>query len=146
MDVLMLEQLLSASLGREELDDSDDRCQRCNAVGRVRNVELVRFPKTLVLHLKSWSQNAHGGWAKNHSHVEFTFEMDLSSSKHYKLRSLVVHSGNAGGGHYTAFVRTDEHCWKKYNDAALPMEVEFAAVLQAEAYMLMYEAVPSETR
>jgi hypothetical protein len=146
MDDLMLEQLLSASLGREELDDSDDRCQRCNAVGRVRNVELVGFPKTLVLHLKRWSQNVHGGWVKNQSHVEFPFEMDLSSSKHYKLRSLVVHSGHAGGGHYTAFVRTDEHFWKKYNDAALPMEVSFAAVLQAEAYMLMYEAVPSETR
>jgi ubiquitin C-terminal hydrolase len=112
-DVLMLEQLLSASLGREELDDADDRCSRCDAVGRVRNVEMVKFPKTLVLHLKRWSQNVHGAWVKNDSHVEFPFELDLSSSQQYKLRSLVIHSGNAGGGHYTALVRTDEPFFDK---------------------------------
>jgi len=95
---------------------------------------------------RRWSQNVHGAWVKNDSHVEFPFKLDLSSSQQYQLRSLVIHSGNAGGGNYTALVRTDEHFWSKYDDAALPIEVPWAVVLQAEAYLLMYEAVPSETR
>ena len=136
----MLEQLLSASLGREILDDSDDRCGRCDAVGRVCNVEIVRFPKTLVLQLKRWSQDLHGHWIKIANHVEFPFILDLSSIQQYRLRSLVIHSGNAGGGHYTALVRTDEHIWCKYDDAALPSEVPWAEVLQAEAYLLIYES------
>ncbi len=70
----------------------------------------------------------------------------FSSSQRYQLRNQVIYSGNAGGGHYTALVRTDEHFWNKYDDAALPLEVPWAVVLQAEAYLLIYEAVPTETR
>ena len=40
----------------------------------------------------------------------------------YLLRSLVVHSGEAGGGHYTAYVRGQDNVWYFYTDWYAPLQ------------------------
>jgi ubiquitin C-terminal hydrolase len=138
-DYLVLEELLTTGLGREVLDDADDKCAHCGLGGRVRTVEIVRCPKTLFVHLKRWSQHARGTWSKNNRHVEFPITLDLAAGQHYQLRSVVIHSGSAGGGHYTAMVKSGVGDWYKYDDASVPQKVALAAVLQAEAYLIVYE-------
>ena len=59
----------------------------------------------------------------------------------YTLRAVIEHRGaNAGGGHYVAYVRAQNEQWYYCNDNMRPQIVEDPrAVLQREAYMLIYE-------
>ncbi len=59
----------------------------------------------------------------------------------YQLRSVVEHRGEAGGGHYVAFVRAHGDRWYICDDAsARPEAVGVQTVLASEAYLLFYEA------
>ena len=57
----------------------------------------------------------------------------------YHLRGVVVHHGQAGGGHYTAFVRAPDNFWYFCDDWQAPRLVSIHQVLEAEAYLLFYE-------
>ena len=73
------------------------------------------------------------------SHVSFENFFYVSAADTYHLRSVIVHHGDAGGGHYTAYVRADDNHWYHCNDAADPQLTNSHGVLQAEAYPLIYE-------
>ena len=51
----------------------------------------------------------------------------------------MVHSGSAGGGHYTAFVRAQDNFWYFCDDSHSPTRRRTGDVLAAEACMLIYE-------
>ena len=58
----------------------------------------------------------------------------------YSLRGVVVHRGNAGGGHYVSYMRARDNQWYYCNDAPhIPSRVHVEQVLGAEASMLFYE-------
>ena len=73
---------------------------------------------------------------------ETTLHLPTETQEHYTLRSVIVHSGRAGGGHYTSFIRTDEAQWYFCDDYELPAKTTERQVLAASAYMLFYERVP----
>ena len=65
---------------------------------------------------------------------------DIGDDLAYQLRAVIVHGGNAGGGHYVAYVRAADEMWHHYNDTAPPRRVaDPRQVLRAQAYMLFYE-------
>jgi ubiquitin C-terminal hydrolase len=74
--------------------------------------------------------------------TKVTFETLLSVDTEkppYHLRGVVVHEGEAGEGHYTAFVRAPDNFWYDCQDGAPPRLARIDEVLGAEAYLLFYE-------
>ncbi len=57
----------------------------------------------------------------------------------YRLRAVVVHLGDAGVGHYVAFVRCHDEEWYYCDDFRPPEAVSVDRVLSSEAYLLFYE-------
>ena len=135
-----VEALITETLGNEPLDDPDDRCP-CGATGaRTKTTTMVRKPEIFVLHLKRWAFDAarcrHN---KVHTPVSFETLLTLDVGASYDLRSVVVHHGEAGSGHYTAFVRAQSNFWYHTDDDEPPEQCSTDQVLAAEAYMLFYE-------
>ena len=95
----------------------------------------------LVIHLRRWNFNiAQGNADKRKEHIEFGEEFRPEETIDYALRGVVVHSGPAGRGHYTAFARgPTESTWHYYDDSCEPRATTSANVLAAQAYFLVYE-------
>ena len=137
-----LEQVFADSLGSEPLEDV---CS-CGAPrgSRAKHTELLpeRTPQVLVLHLKRWAwSGAEQAYVKNPVHVSYETLFPLLPGAAYDLRSVIVHRGSAGGhGHYVCYVRADDNFWYLCDDRARPArQTTMAAVLNQEAYMLIYE-------
>ena len=62
----------------------------------------------------------------------------------YRLYGVVEHQGDTTkGGHYVAFVRSDEHnCWHRFNDSVVT-RVDEESALKAQAFLLFYERFSS---
>ena len=60
-------------------------------------------------------------------------------TNHYRLCGLLVNHGEAGGGHYTAYVRGPGGSWLHCDDECPPLRVPLQEVLNAEAFVLMYQ-------
>ena len=61
----------------------------------------------------------------------------------YHLRAIVLHDGDAGTGHYTAYVRAVTNKWYHCNDKKKPREVGISEVLSEtsseQAYVPFFE-------
>ena len=58
----------------------------------------------------------------------------------YHLRGVIEHHGaQAGGGHYTSYVRACNNSWYHCDDEQSPQQVSIDRVLRAQAYVLVYE-------
>ncbi len=69
---------------------------------------------------------------------ESLFSLDIGVT--YDLRSVMVHYGEAGFGHYVAYVRAQNNMLYLCNDAAPPIRCPVADALNSkDAYMLFYE-------
>ncbi|MAF76427.1 MAG: hypothetical protein CMF17_11365 [Idiomarinaceae bacterium] len=141
-----IEEMIADHWGFEQLDDEDDTCENCHAQSaRHAQTVVVRWPSVLVLHLKRWVLERYPEVAlsKNDSRVLFesTLPLDGGGDTPYALRGVLVHTGGAGVGHYTSYVRSRDHRWYFCNDLPpeSPREVPLGTVLSAEAYMLVYE-------
>ena len=133
-----VETLFADSLGHETLDDI---CPSCSASRqRSKTTVLQRSPQVLVLHLKRWKFNARRNvFEKLHTRVSFETLLPLHVHA-YDLRSVIVHHGEAGAGHYTAFVRAADNYWYHCDDSCQPRLCRHVSeVLRCQAYMLMYE-------
>ena len=98
--------------------------------------------RTLVLHLKRWEERH---WPKFHTKkhktpISFDFWLPFPEREiPYELLAVVVHHGQANGGHYTAFVKSVDQNWYQCDDYAPPQRVSEAKVLAAQAYLMFYE-------
>ena len=131
---------LLANLGTEALLDGD-RCRRCGTENtRQKTTEVVSWPQALVLNVKRFEQDAWTGErSKIETHIAFDVVMPLPGSPPFRLRGVVIHSGDFEGGHYTAVVRGRDDVWYYCDDAAGPRAVSVEFVLSAQAYILVYE-------
>jgi ubiquitin C-terminal hydrolase len=138
-----LEQLLRHSLPQgEELEDT---CDGCRAYGRrSRDLCVARWPRVLVLQLKRWKVLSLHPFAHIKMDTDVSFQADLvppqQDAPAYRLRGVVVHQGEAGGGHYVSYVRTGGDAWYHCDDWRSPKPVGIDEVLGSMAYMLLYEA------
>jgi len=124
----------------------------------------------LTLHLKRFRTLAGRPSAKLDDHVPFPLTLDLAAyapddgrrhhpplthfsqlplprpsdgSCSYRLYGVVEHVGSFKGGHYVAYVRSDEHdCWHCFSDSRVTRVAE-SAVLASPAFLLFYERFSS---
>lgn len=126
----------------------------------IKRVILNKAPPILTIHLKRFSQDAHGRFSKLNGHVKFSKIIDLKpfvdarcideDACLYHLVGLVEHSGTMRGGHYVAYVRGDKRGkagtegssagWFHISDAHV-RQVSIEQVLNREAYLLFYERI-----
>ena len=138
---LTLRALWGADLLPEALGDFKCPRESCALRGScVRTASISSWPRVLAISLKRSAANARTGrFRKLQCHVAFELFLALPDAPAYELASLIVHTGAAGGGHYTAYVRSPSGTWLLCDDAAAPVPVTEARVLAAEAYMLFYK-------
>ena len=131
------------------MSDSD-RCDEdgCQALQqRDKEVELVRpWPAVLAIHLKRWHVVSMVPFIQRKIPTAIDFEIILpvaADEPPYQLRAVVAHSGHAGGGHYTALVRSVDNHWCLCDDWRVPERVGIerlrSASVAREAYMLVFE-------
>ena len=135
-----IEDIFRDAMGQEDLD-ADARCEHCQRSGCLfKETVLMRMPDVLVLRLKRWTYNAATHtWDKIPTKVCYETLLPLSVDAIYDLRSVIVHHGAAGGGHYTSFVRAQDNRWYHCNDELTPEPCSTERALAAQAYMLLYE-------
>ena len=105
---LTIEHLFADALGKEPIDGSCPRCKHQDC--RTKTTELVTKPRVLALHLKRWDFiRARGRPDKIDTPVDFEMLLPLDRTTTFELCSVIVHRGGYGGGHYTAFVRAQDH-------------------------------------
>jgi ubiquitin C-terminal hydrolase len=107
-----------------------------------KNITFWSFPNVLMIILKRYSPD---GQYKNTEFVDFPLDnLDLSkyvvgynaNSYKYKLFGVANHMGGILGGHYTAFVHTEDK-WYCFNDEHVS-EVPENMIVSPAAYCLFY--------
>ena len=125
--------------------DADVRCSlsSCHALRTQTKEERIHsWPQVLVLHLKRWDFDRHTRTAtKVEREISYETLLPIGREHLYHLVGVVVHHGRAGGGHYTAYVRSPTRRWYHYNDAHAPQPctTEDALGAKRSAYLLFYE-------
>ena len=108
-----------------------------------KNIVFWSFPKVLIITLKRYSPD---GRFKNDAFVDFPLEnLDLSKyvvgyrskSYKYKLIGVANHMGGISGGHYTAFVNT-ENTWYCFNDSSVST-INPNEIVSNSTYCLFYK-------
>jgi len=139
-----IERLLASHWEPEALIDEDDCCtfEGCGVYWRrTKTTRMSRWPRVLVLHLKRWHQVFHQGpYCKLDTRVDFRESLHVDEAGTlYDLKAVIVHSGDAHGGHYTSYVRAFEQRWFFCDDGRKPREVSSYEAMNSQAYMLFYE-------
>ena len=108
---------------------------------RARKLSVSRWPQVLCIHLKRLVRLPPDyEYRKIATDVAFLPEfVPVSGAPAYCLRSLCVHSGAAGGGHYTTYAHKNRNDWYHCDDERAPRRVDAAEVFASQAYLLFYE-------
>ena len=136
-----LDVLLTEHLGDEPLD-AFWRCDSCHASGHgTKNTEVIHWPPVLAISFKRFAFNRRTlALEKIPRHIGYPMLFPIRAGVTYNLRSIIVHNGNAAGGHYVAYVRAHNEQRYYCNDNAPPRIVPNPMdVLRKQAYMLIYE-------
>lgn len=123
----------------EELGHGD-RCLGCGRTAcRTSTLDIVRWPRVLMIHFKRWSLGGLGKRiTKDPKPVAFSSDMVLAG-RPYVLKAVIVHKGAGwAGGHYVAFCSHDARTWHLCDDRAAPSVVPWDVVQRQIAYMLVY--------
>ncbi|EPS68125.1 hypothetical protein M569_06655 [Genlisea aurea] len=115
-----------------------------------KKLDLWRLPEVLIVHLKRFFYNERTSeTTKLNAFVDFPVEdFDLSNFiaarnddgrlTSYELYGIINHYGNAGGGHYTAFIKGKKENWYGFDDAKVSCLGDYGMVTPA-AYVLFYK-------
>jgi len=136
---------------KEQLEDSEMwYCNKCKKHVRAwKQFHLYRAPPILIVHLKRFffSASSHRR-DKITRKVEFPLEgLDLTGlvadygdkdKPIYDCYAVSNHFGGLGGGHYTAYTRSDDGTWCNYDDSRVTTNVDPAEVVSEAAYVLYY--------
>lgn len=107
-----------------------------------KQIQFWSFPTVLVIDLKRFTSNNR----KDQRLVSFPITgLDLSpfsigyqpESYQYDLYAVCNHTGNAMGGHYTAFIKNPNGSWYHMNDTSVS-EISESEIITPKAYCLFY--------
>lgn len=107
-----------------------------------KQIQFWSFPAVLVIDLKRFTANNR----KDQRLVSFPItDLDLSpfsigyqpESYQYDLYAVCNHTGNAMGGHYTAFIKNPNGLWYHMNDTSVS-EISESEIITPKAYCLFY--------
>ena len=105
------------------------------AIPRDGRIHFQSVSPVVMVHLKRLIWDNHSNQAKK-STVAVTISTSMPG---LELRAVIVHRGNAGGGHYSAYVQSKGQ-WYHINDSAVKT-VKVCEVLQTsstQAHILVY--------
>ena len=137
-------------------------CPDCNKkMPAVKSQNFKTLPRMLIFVLKRFEFDFNTmNRIKINDYYEFPIDLNMNkytseylnnkesnNNNKYKLKSIVIHQGHCGGGHYYAFIRdntTQE--WHQFNDTSvtefdikdIPKEA-FGGNTNKNAYLLFYE-------
>ena len=118
-------------------------CQLCILFTNLCAMGSFSFQPVLILTVMRWQQ-VNGVYQKVNTHVDVDFHLYVPGCRVYHLRGLVEHMGPYGSnGHYISYVRSADDHWYRCDDSAAPRRVSGDAILQAQAFLLVYEAPTS---
>ncbi|XP_056223650.1 ubl carboxyl-terminal hydrolase 18 isoform X1 [Seriola aureovittata] len=162
-----LEDCISSFLAEQELTGINCCfCAQCGTKTRSKQgLKLLSLPRILCVHLKRF-RNSRGFTRKLNCRVAFPETFDFSeivkerfspdfaqNECTYTLYAVVVHSGSAVCGHYTAYVRDRvNQRWHYADDSHIEraswqdVQRTFGEDSRCTAYMLMYRRGPQEER
>lgn len=152
-----LEECFKEYTSEDKLDDNNKFiCSNCSGKGgeiqlrsAVKQLQLHTLPEVFIIHLKRF--NIDHIVTKNTMHVEYPLLIDVGryctgqlsndkrQSTRYSLFAVIQHIGTLNFGHYTAYIKMDDH-WYKADDS-LVTEVTEREALHQEAYILFYEMI-----
>ena len=109
-----------------------------------RRIIFWSFPSILIIDLKRW--NNDGRLDKNQKFIDIPLRADFSkyvkgynpSSYVYDLYGVCNHSGNSGGGHYTANIKNANGKWYNFNDTHVNEIIDEQTIISDKSYCLFY--------
>ena len=125
-------------------------CNRCKDHVRAwKQFHLYRAPPILIVHLKRFHYSASTHRRdKITSLIDFPLEgLDLTGLvSHYEededpiydCYAVSNHYGGLGGGHYTAYILSDDGTWCHYDDSRVTCNIGTSEVVSEAAYVLYY--------
>ena len=136
---------------KEQLEETEMwYCNRCKEHVRAwKQFHLYRAPPILIVHLKRFhfSASTHRR-DKIDAYIDFPLEgLDLrglvshyseEEKPIYDLYAVSNHYGGLGGGHYTAYIKSDDGTWSHYDDSRVTTDIGTDTVLSNAAYVLYY--------
>ena len=146
-----LQTLVTKYWGDQPQKEGDDpyRCPReppcrTNAVV-TKDIQPTSWPPVLLLGLKRWRFSMRDGRPlreKVPTKIDFSTNFTpVPGAPEYQLRGVIEHHGpRPGGGHYTSYVRHHDNLWSFCDDSRPPQPRSVENVLEAQAYVLVYEA------
>ena len=152
----------------------DYKCDKCNQkVTHKKNILLSSLPNILIIHLQRIAFNYETfemeklnslvSFEQNISLKDYCMETEGKKDEEYKYKlvGIVVHVGNAQGGHYYSYINAEskvrkdkdnklERTWYEFNDKDVKNykgdisetfgnEIESIGKDKGNAYMLIYE-------
>ncbi|KAF4079499.1 hypothetical protein AMELA_G00178770 [Ameiurus melas] len=158
-----LENCLKMFFESQKLEDSEAfycvKCERKTPTDQGH--KLVSLPSVLCIHLKRFRSN-RGFTKKLNTKVSFPETINMAemlpeersklSESRYRLYAVIVHSGTAMSGHYTAYICSKDHKWYYIDDSRV-VQVCWETVQETyggerwfsdTAYMLLYRTLSSE--
>lgn len=99
---------------------------------------ILHAPLVLVVGMKRFDNRRN----KIDKFVDYATEMELpgtapGTTARYHLIAVCLHSGDAGGGHYTAMCTSHGH-WFHLDDATVTEINDLNTIIQKDAYVLVY--------
>jgi len=111
-----------------------------------KTVRITYAPLTLVLHLKRFEhRRGRAGNPKVDKFVDYGFDLSVQESGRsvgYRLYAVVLHSGGASDGHYTALCHS-RGTWWLLDDEAVTEVTDLNLLIRREAYILFYKRINS---
>ena len=108
---------------------------------QLERVHTVRqWPPVLILTLIRNKATQNNWLEKVHTKMLQTERLLVDGTQHYLLYGVIVHHGpTIQVGHYTAYVRRAGDIWLHCDDEQAPRVVQLQEVLDAQAYLLLYQ-------
>jgi ubiquitin C-terminal hydrolase len=149
---ISLEECIQEFIKEEILTDENKWfCPHCKEDREAyKKMDIWKAPEILIVHLKRFIQDRrYYSSRKNNVLVTFPIKgLDLTDiiqgpnmdgEKYiYNLYAISNHSGSTGGGHYTAYVKTDDK-WYDCNDSYVSEVSDENSIITSSAYLLFYE-------
>ena len=136
---------------KEQLEESEMwYCSSCkNHVRAWKQFHLFRAPPILIVHLKRFyfSASTHRRDKitkkidfplKGLDLTELVADYSIDNKPIYDCYAVSNHFGGLGGGHYTAYILSDDGTWCNYDDSHVTTNVDPTDVVSASAYVLYY--------
>jgi ubiquitin C-terminal hydrolase len=112
-----------------------------------RRIIFWSLPNILIIDLKRW--NNDGRLEKNQKFIDIPLRADFSkyvkgynpASYVYELYGVCNHSGNSGGGHYTATIKNANGKWYNCNDTHVNEIIDGRTIISDKSYCIFYRKI-----